>query len=76
MYIAPVDWPFLRRETAELVRQYERKFGVEAPMFNYADFQRDGDRCAGQVYQEWLKKALEGDAPPEFVSHRYDLADH
>ena len=75
MYVAPVDIPWLNEDTAKLVRQYRAKFGVAAPMFNYADFQRDGEKCAGQVFREWLEKALEGDEPPEFVSKYQDFYD-
>ncbi len=77
MYIAPVDSPFiLSKERRELSTAYTAKFGEKFIHFNYADFQRQGDKCAGEVYMEALRKAVQADKPTRIVSHRYDIIDH
>ncbi len=77
MYIAPVDSPIiLGKERWDLASMYEDKFGEQFIQFNYADFQRQGDKCAGEVYMEALRKAVQADKPTRIVSHRYDFIDH
>ena len=36
--------------------------------FNYADFDRIGDKCAAQVYKEELEKCLREGKPTSIVS--------
>ena len=77
MVVAPVDSPIIRSDEVQgMLDQYEEKFGERFIAFNYADFQRDGDKCAAEVYKETLRKALESDKPYHIVSHRYDTFDH
>lgn len=77
MWVAPVDSVIIRsREVQGMLDQYEEKFGERFIAFNYADFQRQGDKCAAEVYKETLAKALKADKPYHIVSHRYDTLDH
>ena len=49
--VAKVDSTILRSdEMIELKKQYRETFGERFMPFNYCDFQRDGDRCAAQVW--------------------------
>jgi len=77
MYIAPIDSKALFcQERWDLMDAYDAKFGEQFIQFNYADFQRQGDKCAGEVYMEALRKAVQADKPTHIVSHRYDFIDH
>ena len=76
MYVARVDAAFFTGELFDMLDRYEEKFGERFIAFNYADFQRNGDKCAGEVYKETLEKALKDDKPYHIVSHRYDTIDH
>ena len=59
MVVAKVDSAILRSdEMWELWERYEKKFGKKFICFNYCDFQRNGDKCAAQVYKEELEKCL------------------
>ena len=50
MYVAAVDSEVLRSdEMLELKKAYREKFGKRFMPFNYADFDRIGDKCAAQV---------------------------
>ena len=47
-----------------MTRRYrQRRF-----IFNYADFDRIGDKCAAQVYKEELEKCLREGKPTSIVS--------
>lgn len=74
MYIAPVDSKVLFcEERVDLMDAYETKFGEPFIQFNYVDFQRQGEKCSGEVYMEALRKAVQADEPTHIVSHRYSL---
>ena len=69
MVVAKVDSAILRSdEMWELWERYEKKFGKKFICFNYCDFQRNGDKCAAQVYKEELKKCLREGKPTSIVS--------
>ena len=69
MYVAAVDSEVLRSdEMDELKEEYERRFGKRFIPFNYADFDRIGDKCAAQVYKEELEKCLREGKPTSIVS--------
>ena len=69
MYVAAVDSEILRSaEMWELWEQYEKKFGKRFMPFNYADFDRIGDKCAAQVYKEEVEKCLREGKPTSIVS--------
>nr|DAT37172.1 MAG TPA: hypothetical protein [Caudoviricetes sp.] len=69
MVVAPVDSAILRSdEMWELQEEYKRKFGEYMIPFNYADFDRIGDKCAAQVYKEELEKCLREGKPTSIVS--------
>jgi len=62
MKACPEDYEILR-EIQGMLDQYEKKFGEPFISFRYSVFEREGDKCAGQVYKEALKKALQDDKP-------------
>ena len=69
MYVAKVDSAILRSdEMWELKKQYRETFGERFMPFNYCDFQRDGDRCAAQVYMDIIKQCLHDGKPCTIVS--------
>ena len=69
MYVARVDSEIIcTDEMDELKEEYERRFGKRFIPFNYADFDRIGDKCAAQVYKEELKKCLREGKPTSIVS--------
>ncbi|MCI8594217.1 MAG: hypothetical protein HFF09_03050 [Oscillospiraceae bacterium] len=77
MYVARCDIKIVNTtEVRKMLEEYKKKFGESFISFNYGDFQRQGDKCAGQVYKETLEKALQDDKPYHIVSHRYDVFDH
>ena len=68
MYAARVDMEILTTdEIKELRDEYERRFGKDL-LFNYADFDRIGDKCAAKVYKEELEKCLREGKPTSIVS--------
>ena len=69
MYVAAVDSKVLRSdEMLELKKAYREKFGKRFMPFNYADFDRIGDKCAAQVYKEEVEKCLREGKPTSIVS--------
>ena len=69
MVVAEVDSAILRSdEMIELKKQYRETFGERFMPFNYCDFQRDGDRCAAQIYKEELERCLREGKPTSIVS--------
>lgn len=58
-----------------MLQEYREKFGEDFIFFNYADFKRQGEKCAAQVYKETLEKALRDDKPYHIVSRWVDLQD-
>ena len=69
MYVARVDSEIIcTDEMDELKEEYERRFGKRFIPFNYADFDRIGDKCAAQVYKEELEKCLREGKPTPIVS--------
>lgn len=69
MVVAKVDSTILRSdEMIELKKQYRETFGERFMPFNYADFDRIGDKCAAQVYKEELEKCLREGKPTSIVS--------
>ena len=69
MYVAAVDSKVLRNdEMLELKKAYREKFGKRFMPFNYADFDRIGDKCAAQVYKEEVEKCLREGKPTSIVS--------
>lgn len=77
MVVAPVDMAILKsNELRTLYSQYTERFGEKFILFNYADFDRKGDKCAAQVYKETLEKALRDGKPYHIKSKRYDFFDH
>lgn len=62
MYVAPVDMKILKTLLDSKTKYIER-FGEQFPCFNYADFDRQGEKCAAQVYKELLEKALQEGKP-------------
>ena len=77
MYIADVDQKLLfTKEHLNMQNEYKQRFGEQFISFNYADFRRQGEKCAAQVYLETLKRALEENKPYHIQSHRYDVFDH
>ena len=69
MYVAAVDSEVLRSdEMLELKKAYREKFGKRFMPFNYADFDRIGDKCAAQVYKEELEKCLREGKPTSIIS--------
>jgi hypothetical protein len=77
MYIAKVDIEILKtKEVIEMKQRYREKFDERFICFNYADFHRQGEKCAAQVYKETLEKALLDDKPYHIESKRYSFFDH
>ena len=69
MYVAAVDSEIIcTDEMDELKEEYERRFGKRFIPFNYADFDRIGDKCAAQVYKEEVEKCLREGKPTSIVS--------
>ena len=69
MYVARVDSEIIcTDEMDELKEEYERRFGKRFIPFNYADFDRIGDKCAAQVYKVVLEKCLREGKPTSIVS--------
>ena len=69
MYVAAVDSEVLRSdEMLKLKKAYREKFGKRFMPFNYADFDRIGDKCAAQVYKEEVEKCLREGKPTSIVS--------
>lgn len=69
MYVARVDSEIIcTDEMDELKEEYERRFGKRFIPFNYAYFDRIGDKCAAQVYKEELKKCLREGKPTSIIS--------
>ena len=69
MYVARVDSEIIcTDEMDELKEEYERRFGKRFIPFNYADFDRIGDKRAAQVYKEELEKCLREGKPTSIVS--------
>lgn len=69
MYVARVDSEIIcTDEMDELKEEYERRFGKRFIPFNYADFDRIGDKCAAQVYKEEVEKCLREGKPTSIVS--------
>lgn len=77
MYVATIDGKYLcSDENYKMQEEYEKRFGERFISFNYADFDRQGEKCAAQIYLETLKRALEENKPYHIQSHRYDDFDH
>ena len=69
MYVARVDSEIIcTDEMDELKEEYERRFGKRFIPFNYADFDRIGDKCAAQIYTEELERCLREGKPTSIVS--------
>ena len=69
MYVARIDADILRTdEMWELQEEYKKQFGEYMIPFNYADFDRIGERCAAQVYMDIIKQCLEENKPYEVES--------
>ena len=69
MYVARIDADILRAdEMLELQEEYKKQFGEYMIPFNYADFDRIGERCAAQVYMDIIKQCLEENKPYEVES--------
>ena len=77
MYVARVDSEIIRSDEVQMMLdQYEKKFNERFIEFNYADFDRQGDKPAAQIYKETLQEALEKDTPYHIESKRYSFFDH
>ncbi|WP_050696620.1 hypothetical protein [Anaeromassilibacillus senegalensis] len=77
MYVARVDSQILKSEEVHnLLDQYEEKFNERFIAFNYADFDRQGDKPAAQIYKETLQEALEKNTPYHIESKRCSFFDH
>lgn len=69
MYVAAVDSAYMREHNAlELKIEYRKRFGEPFISFNYADFDRVGDKCAAQIYTEELERCLREGKPTSIVS--------
>ena len=69
MVVAKVDSAYMREHNVlELKIEYRKRFGEPYIPFNYCDFQRNGDKCAAQVYKEELEKCLREGKPTSIVS--------
>jgi len=74
MYVARVDALIIKTpECRELRRQYEKKFGERMTPFNYADFQRQGDKPAAQMYMNAMRKAIETGTPFKGVDNPFEM---
>lgn len=60
-------------EVDALLEQYEKKFGVLFPAFNYVDFPDTEGKKGIDAYVELLKKAVQDDKPLEFKSRWYEV---
>ena len=77
MYVAAIDGKYLcSDENYKMQVEYEKRFGERFISFNYADFKREGDKCAGQIYLETLKRALDENKPYHIESKRYNIINH
>jgi len=69
MYVAAVDSAYMREHNVlELKIEYRKRFGEPFISFNYADFDRIGDKCAAQVYKEEVEKCLREGKPTSIIS--------
>lgn len=69
MPAAPIDIKILRSDkTKQLEKLYEEKFGERFMHFNYADFDATEEKCAAEVYQETIERALQEGKPYHIVS--------
>ncbi len=67
--VAKVDSAYMREHNVlELKIEYRKRFGEPYIPFNYCDFQRNGDKCAAQVYKEELEKCPREGKPTSIVS--------
>ena len=63
-YISPEDVKIIDSvDWLALMDEYQRKFGVDFPLFSYQEFRSDGIRPAGQVYIDTLQEALKSNKP-------------
>ena len=77
MYIARIDMQILKTdEVKKMKAEYEKRFGERFIEFNYADFDRQGEKPAAQIYKETLEKTLRENKPYHIRSKRYDFFDH
>ena len=52
MYVARVDMKILASaEVQQMLDKYEEEFGERFIAFNYADFHRQGEKPAAQIYR-------------------------
>lgn len=74
MYVALVDAKFLNsKELNDVFKEYIELFGKDTlPMFNYADFQRQGDKCSAEIYKEALEKCIAEGKPYDIPSRWVD----
>lgn len=69
MVVARVDSAYMREHNVlELKIEYRKRFGEPYIPFNYCDFQRNGDKCAAQVYMDTIKQCLHEGKPCTIVS--------
>lgn len=69
MYVAAVDSAYMREHNVlELKIEYRKRFGEPFISFNYADFDRVGDKCAAQIYTEELERCLREGKPTSIIS--------
>ena len=69
MVVARVDSAYMREHNVlELKIECRKRFGEPYIPFNYCDFQRNGDKCAAQVYKEEVEKCLREGKPTSIVS--------
>nr|DAQ76844.1 MAG TPA: hypothetical protein [Caudoviricetes sp.] len=77
MYVARVDSAILRSdEVRKMEKEYKERFGEWFIPFNYADFDRQGEKPAAQIYKETLEKALRENKPYHIESKRHSFFDH
>ena len=77
MYVARVDMKILKTdEVRKMLDEYEERFKERFIAFNYADFDRQGEKPAAQIYKETLEKALRENKPYHIESKRYSFFDH
>ena len=77
MVIIPEDGKYLCSDAFfKMQEEYKKRFGEWFIPFNYADFQRQGDKCAGRIYLETLRQALEDNKPYQIEPKRYRTINH
>lgn len=77
MYVARIDMEILTKpEMRKMKAEYEKRFGERFIEFNYADFDRQGEKPAAQIYKETLEKALRDNKPYHIESKRHSFFDH